>query len=592
MSKSDVNVVFIITPFSDAKGSIEEAFNKHIDFNGIYARIIDTKKKLADLLSEKNSGLHIGVVTWAFLKHKSESETQGESTGHLDNIGSERLRLVIENNKNIRLVITDENHRESDTPSSRAFFKAFNAPILMVSATPYNEIIKGFANEINTVTTTEKEVFDERKLKGLGVVYQNFFMKDFREEVIKQIKESGQYNAKEDFNWEKVWEVKTRSNGSKYFVYEDALLRAWNNMFGDGRNSLITKASKMGYGEAFRHNLVYVPRIEAADLAKDLFNSENITTAVYHSGDKSDIIISGKNIEDSINEFHEKAENDGRVRTFIFTSESLTTGVTSRYLSSVIILKEINSAELSKQIWGRPNTALRYKDRYCAVVLPKGQILQIISELALPSIMSNEYNTVEEAVRAQIDNMNILHEEAAEWVSISAQQITEEIINNHHLSNGLRIDRVYCKNYDSNMVETWQQLLESINHVESNKGIFEKHNVGEKSYSGKGDKYESIRAAEKDLIDSDTDLTLEGKRIYESLRAKSCTIAKNFPAFLEMNNDIYSIDDILNCSESTIIRWFNGISVGSMENMFEYFLDKNKYNLLIKASRVVEEIEV
>ncbi len=429
-NKKGIKKILIITPSPDGWGSFNKVFNEHNDFYSWKAVNVRNLKVDDNLKNALESDEKVVIfASWAKMK----------------NVKSKEFIDFISNYEFDALVI-DEYHREADSILSQKLITSVIKPkfVISVSATPYNEFMIGVANEYNTVQLTDEELHAYKQLLNLPDYRQTIFTKDFLEDAVTFLKEKGQYNDSENFNWDKLFTVEKDPISRKNVLkYREAILYAFYNIFDPQDVHEKSLAFCFGSHSRFDHVLSYVPSQKAAQLIVELLDgkcgykmicwtSDYKTDLFRKNGDK----IKGST-EEKLNDFHSLYD-----KTMIWTSDSLAQAVTLDKLSAVFIAKNISSPELFDQIRGRCNNTLKgVLIRETALICPKGVLLKIAAISLLYAMMIYPELDAEETLQKKIlRNMNVLSLQGSEWIKNDMKILIDEILSSDNMRKSIGLD--------------------------------------------------------------------------------------------------------------------------------------------------------
>jgi superfamily II DNA or RNA helicase len=474
IKKGDFNVTLIITPYPNGYSSFNKMINKHKDFVGF--QIVSYKNGMFEAFNE-DTQKRVYFVSWAALKNNASSA------------------INIIKNINPELIVLDEFHRESDSINSvdvMKIIRSANTKILNVSATPYDEMMKGLIDDNNSYIITREAIKKYRAEKKMNDFRQMIFTMEFVDvfksylqdewtedemptfaKMFRKIKENGfdvSSFKDEDLTKEEVstWKFKYESALINTIIHFLSLERLGTskNVGLAGNQSLLDEYNRKNNSNAkmediFKNILLLVPDTASAFMLHNLFQTNDrliklgiVTKCSVSNGLETDYVDADNNklkflpYEEESRETKidawMKHHNEGGFRTMIITSMSHTTAETLSYLSCVVIMREMSSHELFMQTMGRPNNTGSEKIRYTGLVVPKGVFLEKIAKAYLvhTELYPNEEVNLSNIIMNWFDCADsMFHLSGDKWSVYTEDNLMEDVsVERIRLSNDLQKD--------------------------------------------------------------------------------------------------------------------------------------------------------
>ena len=485
IKKNGYKTTLIITPYPNGYSSFNKIINKHKDYEGY--EIVQYGNGIFEAFNSETKN-KVYFVSWAALKNDS----------------SKALDIIKEINS--ELIVLDEFHRESDSEKSINLInniKLMGTKILNVSATPYDEILKGLITDGNSCIITRDAIKKYRRENKKPDYHQFIFMMELAEVFSSYLKE-GEWTEKEMPTPAKMMQM-INSSGKEVnsfkdedltaeeldnwkFKYENALINTIihflsiekignSKKYGlAGNQSLLDSHNKKNNSNAlmkdiFENILLLVPSMASAYVLHKLFQNNdrlsNLGIVTHCSVSNSSLRSEFKDEKGDKFHFFEnedesretkvdawmKNHNDGGSRTMIITSMSHTTAETLSYLSCVVMLRDMNSHELFMQTMGRPNNTGDREIRYTGLVVPKGVFLKKIAKAYIThtELYPNDDVDIQKIIMNWYDCAeSMFYLNGDKWESFSEEEALKEIsLESIRLKNDLEKDIDIFKDLDN-----------------------------------------------------------------------------------------------------------------------------------------------
>lgn len=415
--KLGIKNITIITPFPDADGSFKKTVKRDIMMPG---SVFEDARDFDSISFRKDvEGIHVIMISWSMLCDKKEK------LSHLFKYGCD-------------LIIVDETHRTSDSERSvNLLNKIPHRYELHLSGTPYNDRLSGRFDSSNTVTydfiDRMKDALEAKiKLKGnLSKKEKKLYEFLASSPSIKFLMIFGMEDAVKEYKKQYPnFKVEDNLTLGKFLrpMYEPIVEIFFRNLATNIGDPLRKCLLNSDFKKEFDHILIFVEDREQADFVNIVLNN----LKKENGGWTGYAIFSLSGIEEvdnynSVESFVNKNQNDYR-KTIHVSVGKATTGVTLNRLSSVWILRKINSAELLVQLSLRVGTSFEGKNNCNVVCFDSEQMITAQAVMAQMKARTTGESLIE--ILRDLNNcLPTLVWNGISFISISAEKILERTKN-------------------------------------------------------------------------------------------------------------------------------------------------------------------
>jgi hypothetical protein len=419
-SQLGVNHILVVSYVVVAKNEWKNGLN-HIFFKD-YEYIDTAEDGYKDINPNKKQVLFLSV----------QGSNERDDDPEFDN---ERLNRVLENYENIDIIFFDESH----VGSSARLYQKFRAkiqgrkeiPTVRLSGTAFKDLESNIYNDENSFSW---DYNDEQLAK------KNYSEKTFPENPYLCLPEITHMVFNTDINFEEIFNIETDEEGKPYFIHANdeipkllKILKGGYGPFYNGKSKDLLVKIDRRKNNTIDHLLWLLPNLESIDLFAEILKNDD---------DFKDykIIALGKNSLSSVKVYEQELKPAISLgKTITLSYDKLTTAVTVKEWSAVIVTRQVNSPEKyfqailrSQSPWYDAN--IIHKDICYVYEFNEKMFSEKLVKIAkLPVNNENEDARIKRKLKSYFSNsnINIIDSETLNFEPIDAEKLYD-IFNNSH----------------------------------------------------------------------------------------------------------------------------------------------------------------